>query len=73
MTVGARHDIPNKCETEKNVDSITVLEKIGLVFKNTIEKAPKGSEFYLGEFYYSIKRDQYHESSHHRSLRQNGD
>ncbi|MGD8264174.1 MAG: GNAT family N-acetyltransferase [Desulfobacterales bacterium] len=42
----------------KNVASIAVLEKIGFVFRNTIEKVPKGCEFYLGEFYYSIKRDQ---------------
>ena len=43
----------------KNVASIAVLEKIGLVFQNIIEKVPKGCEFYLGERYYSITKDQY--------------
>ena len=42
-----------------NVASISVLEKIDLVYQNTIEKVPKGCEFYLGEFYYSIKKNQY--------------
>jgi len=43
----------------KNSASIAVLEKIGLVFQDTIKKVPKGSEFYLGELYYSITKDQY--------------
>ena len=43
----------------KNSASIAVLEKIGLGFQNTIKKVPKGSEFYLGELYYSITKDQY--------------
>lgn len=42
-----------------NVASIAVLEKIGMVFQNTIENVPEGCEFYLGERYYSIKKDQY--------------
>ena len=43
----------------KNFVSIAVLEKIGLVFQNIIEKAPKGCEFYLGECYYSITKNNY--------------
>ena len=43
----------------KNSASIAILEKIGLVFQDTIKKVPKGSEFYLGELYYSITKDQY--------------
>jgi ribosomal-protein-alanine N-acetyltransferase len=43
----------------KNSASIAVLEKTGLVFQDTIKKVPKGSEFYLGELYYSITKDQY--------------
>jgi len=43
----------------KNSASIAVLEKIGLVFQNTIKKVPKGSDFYLGELDYSITKDQY--------------
>jgi ribosomal-protein-alanine N-acetyltransferase len=43
----------------KNIASIAVLEKIGLVFQNIIEKVPKGCEFYLAERYYSITKDQY--------------
>ena len=43
----------------KNSASIAVLEKIGLVFQDTIKRVPKGSEFYLGELYYSITKDQY--------------
>lgn len=43
----------------ENVASIAVLEKIGLVFQNTIKKVPKGCEFYLEEYYYSIKKEQY--------------
>jgi ribosomal-protein-alanine N-acetyltransferase len=43
----------------KNSASIAVLEKIGFVFQDTIKKVHKGSEFYLGERFYSITKDQY--------------
>ena len=43
----------------KNLASITVLVKCGFVFRNVIETVPKGSEFYLGEHYYSIAKDHY--------------
>lgn len=43
----------------QNLASTAVLEKCGFVFGNIIDKVPKGSEFYLGEHYYSITKDQY--------------
>jgi len=39
-----------------NIASIKVLEKIGLTFKNIITDVPKGSEFYLGERFYTISK-----------------
>jgi len=43
----------------KNVASIAVLEKIGLMYQKILKEVPKGSEFYLGVRYYSITKDQY--------------
>jgi RimJ/RimL family protein N-acetyltransferase len=43
----------------KNVASIAVLEKIGLVYQEILKEVPKGCEFYIGERYYSITKDQY--------------
>ena len=43
----------------KNLASIAVLEKIGLMYQKILKEVPKGCEFYLGERYYSITRDQY--------------
>ena len=43
----------------ENLASIAVLKKIGLVFQDTLEKVPKGCEFYLGERYYSVTKEQY--------------
>lgn len=43
----------------KNVASIAVLEKIGLIYQKIVKEVPKGCEFYLGERYYSITKDQY--------------
>lgn len=43
----------------KNIASIRVLEKIGMNYKKSITSVPKGCEFYLGEFFYSIQREQY--------------
>ena len=40
--------------------TITATQKIiGFVFQDTIKKVHKGSEFYLGERFYSITKDQY--------------
>ena len=36
-----------------NIASIRVLEKIGLTFQKIITDVPKGSEFYLGERFYT--------------------
>ena len=40
-----------------NIASIKVLEKIGLTFQKIITEVPKGSEFYLGERFYTITKD----------------
>jgi hypothetical protein len=42
-----------------NVASIAVIRKIGLVFQDTINKVPKDSEFYLGEHFFLLTKDQY--------------
>ena len=43
----------------QNLASTAVLKKCGFVFRNIIDKVTKGREFYLGEHYYSITKDQY--------------
>jgi len=41
----------------ENKASIAVLEKIGLLFRQTLETVPPGCEFYLGEHFYSITKE----------------
>ena len=40
-----------------NIASIKVLEKIGFAFQRIITDVPEGSEFYLGERFYTISKD----------------
>jgi ribosomal-protein-alanine N-acetyltransferase len=42
-----------------NIASIAVLEKTGLTYQKILKEVPKGCEFYLGERFYSITKDQY--------------
>lgn len=42
----------------ENTASIAVLEKTGFVFRGILDEVPRGSEFYLGERYYSLTRRQ---------------
>ena len=41
-----------------NIASIKVLEKIGLTYQRIITDVPQGSEFYLGELFYTISKAQ---------------
>lgn len=43
----------------ENIASINVLEKIGFRYQHTISQVPEGSEFYLGERYYSITKESF--------------
>ena len=43
----------------ENIPSKRVLEKIGMNYIKTIDSVPEGSEFYLGELYYSITKEEF--------------
>jgi RimJ/RimL family protein N-acetyltransferase len=42
-----------------NTASVRVLEKIGLVRQGSIDQVPRGAEWYLGEWFFSIDRARY--------------
>ncbi|WP_053956025.1 GNAT family N-acetyltransferase [Inediibacterium massiliense] len=43
----------------ENIDSIKVIEKLGFKYKYILRNVPIGFEFYEGELFYLLKKDEY--------------